>query len=75
MFTEGRADIKAERGSLSLSGFLECLFHFICFRGEDELSTLRAADGAFGLLKLCVGAVCAQPPVSLCTFCVFSRIC
>lgn len=42
MFTEGRADIKAERGSLSLSGFLRCavVFSFYQLQREDELSTL-----------------------------------
>lgn len=54
MFTEGRADMKAGRGSLSLSGFLECavIFSFHLLQREDELSTLRAADGVFGLSKL-----------------------
>lgn len=63
-------DIKAERGSLSLSGFRECavIFSFYLLQREDELSTLGAADGVFGLLKLCVRIFCAQLRVYLCTF-------
>lgn len=68
MFTEGRADIKAERGSLSLSGFLRCavVFSFYLLQREDELSTLCLVS---------INCVCVCLEHFLFPMCIYFYVC